>query len=271
EVVNQILPECQQMGIPLDEMCVLVQGKRQIKDLGNVLDEKDIPYYISKFEFKRSDTVNWLEKCASWVVSKTNESFNDLSDYWINLLKSHNYFISQERIIIERKKLYVLLESSYKYNNSLRKWLKYMISNLGLYDILKESTIYPDEIDNLKTLLSVTLEGRFNDYDIKRFSNLGKPVNQITISTRHSSKGLEFEVVVMLGMEKGTFPYFLNEGNSAKLNEERRVFFVCVSRAKRICYLLRSKRYKKKTKYGLKTFSLNPSPFWIELQQNIHT
>ncbi|EGQ2944746.1 ATP-dependent helicase [Staphylococcus pseudintermedius] len=267
-IVNQIIPECQEKGIPLDEVCILVQGKKQIKDLSSVLEKNDIPYYISRFEFKRSDTVNWLEKCASWVISKSNESFNGLFDYWINLLKRHDYFISPDKVILERKKLYSLLESSFKYNYSLYKWLQYVILNLELYDTLRGSAIYPDEVDNLKTLLKASHEGSFSDYNITKFSNLGKPVNQVTISTRHSSKGLEFESVVMLGMEKGTFPYYLNEENPEKLNEDRRVFFVCVSRAKRVCYLLRSKKYTRKTRFGLRTFFREPSMFWEEMYQN---
>src|SRR5690606_1548196 len=123
----------------------------------------------------------------------------------------------------------------------------------------------PDEVDNLKTLLKVSKEGSFKDYDITRFSNLGKPINQVTISTRHSSKGLEFEVVILLGMEKGNFPFYKNENNPEKLNEERRVFFVCISRAKRVCYLLRSRKYTRMTRNGLKTFYPKPSMFWEEL------
>lgn len=270
EVVKRIIPECQQEGIPLEEICVLVQGEKQIKALSSILDKRGIPFYISKFDFNRSDIVNWLEKCASWVTTNSNESFNNLFDYWIQVLTKNNQFISSERVIKERKRLYSLLENSAKYNQSLYEWLKYMISNLDLFNILNESDIYPDEVNNLKTLLNVSLNGDFQGYDITRFSNLGKPLNQVTISTRHSSKGLEFEVVIMLGLEKGTFPYYLNENNPEKLNEDRRVFFVCVSRAKRVCYLLRSKKYTRMTKYGLKTFYPKPSMFWEELYQNEH-
>lgn len=270
EVVNRIIPDCQREGIPFEEICILVQGERQIKALSRILDNESIPFYISKFDFNRSDIVNWLEKCASWVTSKTNESFNNLFDYWIQVLKKHNQFTSSERVIKERKRLYSLLENSANYNQSLYAWLKYLISNLDLYTILNESDIYPDEVDNLKTLLKVSLDGDFQDYDITRFSNLGKPLNQVTISTRHSSKGLEFEVVIMLSLEKGTFPYYLNENNPEKLNEDRRVFFVCVSRAKRVCYLLRSKKYTQVTRNGLRTFYPKPSMFWEELYQNEH-
>lgn len=269
-IINQIIPDCKRKGIPLDEVCILVQGEKQIKTLSDILDAVNIPFYISKFEFNRSDTVNWLEKCASWVTSITNESFTNLFDFWINLLQKHNQVISPERNILERKKLFSILVNSQHYAQSMFSWLKYIIENLDLYTILKDSYVYPDEFDNLITLQKVSEEGSFQDYDINRFSNIGKPINQVTLSTRHSSKGLEFEVVIILGMEKGTFPYYLNENDQIKLNEERRVFFVSVSRAKRVCYLLRSKKYTRMTRYGLKTFYPEPSMFWEELYQSDH-
>lgn len=268
KVVNHIIPECKKKGIPLDEICILVKSEKQIQELSTVFEKKAIPYYISRFEFKRSEMVNWLERCSAWVISKRNESFNDLFGYWINLLKRHGCFISPDKAILERKKLYSLLEKSFNYNYSLDEWLRYIILNLKVYDILKDSAIYPDEVDNLQTLLEVSRKGSFSGYGIAKFSNLGKPLNQVTISTRHSSKGLEFESVVMLEMEKGRFPYYLNEGDPEKLNEDRRVFFVCVSRAKRVCYFLRSKKYTRRTRNGLRTFFHEPSMFWDELYQN---
>lgn len=63
-------------------------------------------------------------------------------------------------------------------------------------------------------------------------------------------------MVILLGMEEGNFPYYLNVNNKEKLAEEHRVFFVCISRAKSICYLLRSKRI---TVYSKLSFSTSLS------------
>lgn len=103
------------------------------------------------------------------------------------------------------------------------------------------------------------------DYTLAQFSKIGKPVNQVTVTTRHSSKGLEFEVVIMLGMEEERFPsyYSINSSDPSELEEEHRVFFVCVSRAKRVCYLLRSRYFK--NQYGRK-FKKEPSRFWEMLE-----
>lgn len=82
-------------------------------------------------------------------------------------------------------------------------------------------------------------ESNYSNKNIEFFSKIGKPEKQLTITTRHSSKGLEFEVVIMLGMEEGKFPDFRST-TQRKIEEEERICFVCISRAKRACVLMRS-------------------------------
>ena len=52
-VVNTIIPNCQNQGIPLQEICVLVKDGNSIKNLSTVMKEKQIPHYFSKFEFAK--------------------------------------------------------------------------------------------------------------------------------------------------------------------------------------------------------------------------
>ena len=98
---------------------------------------------------------------------------------------------------------------------------------------------------------------------IKFLAQLGTPENQVVLSTRHSSKGLEFDVVIMLGMEKDSFPSYYDK-TERELDEARRLCFVAVSRARKKCILIRSQRLP--NKYG-KWFAKDPSPFWIALKE----
>ncbi|PRS35508.1 ATP-dependent helicase [Bacillus sp. NMCC4] len=269
DVVNSIIPECIEKGIPLEEVCILVQGGKEIKAIGNLLAKTNIPFYVSKFDFKRSDVVMWLESCAAWVINNENESFSKLFDFWASLYNRHIKVLTLTQLMQERKKVYKMLAESRSLTNNLEEWLNFVIEELKLNSVLERSKVYPNELDNLSLLFQAIKDQNQSNYDLEKFVNIGKPVNQVTVSTRHSSKGLEFEVVIMLGMEDGTFPYYLNVNDPKKLSEDRRVFFVCVSRAKRICYLLRSKKYTRMTWNGLRTFYPKPSIFWKELYQSV--
>ena len=94
-------------------------------------------------------------------------------------------------------------------------------------------------------------------------TRLGIPENQVILTTRHSSKGLEFDVVILTGMEKDSFPSYY-DNTPRKLEEARRLCFVSVSRARKACILIRSKNLQ--GKYG-RWFSKEPSPFWVALQE----
>jgi DNA helicase-2/ATP-dependent DNA helicase PcrA len=59
----------------------------------------------------------------------------------------------------------------------------------------------------------------------------------VTLMTLHNAKGLEFDVVFMVGMEDGVFPHYRSMGDAGQLEEERRLAYVGVTRARRRLYL----------------------------------
>jgi len=65
-----------------------------------------------------------------------------------------------------------------------------------------------------------------------------KTANAVTLMTLHSVKGLEFPVVFIAGMEQGLFPFSSSLDKPEKLEEERRLFYVGLTRAKERVYLM---------------------------------
>ena len=61
--------------------------------------------------------------------------------------------------------------------------------------------------------------------------------NRVTLMTLHSSKGLEFPLVCLVGMEQGLFPSYRSLDNPSSLEEERRLCYVGITRAKEKLYL----------------------------------
>lgn len=81
--------------------------------------------------------------------------------------------------------------------------------------------------------------------------------DKVTLMTVHAAKGLEFKAVFIVGMEEELFPSPFCTGSERELEEERRLFYVAITRAEERCYISYS---KSRFRNGKTNFS-NPSRF----------
>ncbi len=99
------------------------------------------------------------------------------------------------------------------------------------------------------------------------FDGIAEPrvnAERVSLMSLHAAKGLEFPVVFIVGCEDGLLPLKL-EGFSADPAEEKRLFYVGVTRAKEALYLLRAKRRRL---YGKARHS-EPSPFLAQISEDL--
>ena len=89
--------------------------------------------------------------------------------------------------------------------------------------------------------------------------------DKVALMTMHNSKGLEFPVVFVVGLEEGLSPHQNSMDSDKAIEEERRLFYVCLTRAKRMAYLSSAMQ---RLRFGDITFS-NPSRFIEEIPQRI--
>lgn len=76
--------------------------------------------------------------------------------------------------------------------------------------------------------------------------------DSVTLMTLHSAKGLEFNAVFLVGMEEGIFPGYKSIGEPQELEEERRLFYVGITRAKQYLHLTCA---KKRTIFGSTSYN----------------
>jgi DNA helicase-2/ATP-dependent DNA helicase PcrA len=103
--------------------------------------------------------------------------------------------------------------------------------------------------ENLKELVGVGAEfqARFPDAGLAEFleqvalvseqDEYDETAGSVSLMTMHNAKGLEFEVVFLVGMEDGVFPHYRSMTDTGELEEERRLAYVGITRAKRRLYL----------------------------------
>ena len=86
----------------------------------------------------------------------------------------------------------------------------------------------------------------------------------VTLMTVHSAKGLEFDNVFIIGLEEGIFPHTNSLMSHEEIEEERRLFYVAVTRAKKRLELVNAKR---RMLYGNENSNL-PSRFISEINKD---
>jgi DNA helicase II / ATP-dependent DNA helicase PcrA len=132
-------------------------------------------------------------------------------------------------------------------------------------------------LENLQELVNVTTEYDRSADDptlggflesvslVADVDSLGEGGQGVTLMTLHSAKGLEFPVVYMLGLEEGIFPHSRSLGQDSQIEEERRLCYVGMTRAREELHLLFAHR---RAIYGQPSFN-RPSRFLEDLPSEL--
>ena len=147
------------------------------------------------------------------------------------------------------------------------KLIEKVLETTGYIDELSKdkSEEAQDRIDNLKEFISIALEFEQNseEKDLQTFltgvaltseTSNDEENDKVSLMTIHTSKGLEFPVVFLIGMEEGLFPISraVRSMNESDIEEERRLCYVGITRSKETLYMTLT---QKRTLYG----KTNPS------------
>lgn len=148
----------------------------------------------------------------------------------------------------------ILKLQEFSLNNNLSDLIEEVLTITGIrmeYELNKslENEAKVENLNEFKTVALMFEESGI--YDLQTFlenialvSDRGQYNNdgdEVSIMTLHSAKGLEFNIVFLLGMEEGLFPHNRSFDSLSDLEEERRLCYVGITRAKEKLYLLNAR------------------------------
>lgn len=164
-------------------------------------------------------------------------------------------------------------------NLSLTEMVEEVLEKSGMKEELTKEKTLENEIrlENLEEFKSITknYEEEFGEISLDDFLNEISLVsdvtehtdgtNKVSLMTTHAVKGLEFDYVFIIGMEEGIFPHYnsIMEGTNDAIEEERRLCYVAITRAKKDLWIINC---KKRLLYG-QTQCNAPSRFIAEIDQ----
>jgi DNA helicase-2/ATP-dependent DNA helicase PcrA len=133
-----------------------------------------------------------------------------------------------------------------------------------------------NRVENIRELLTAAEESQERGEHLREFLDHAALVSDqdsydeqapITLMTLHTAKGLEFPIVFIMGLEDGLFPHSRSIGDANQLEEERRLFYVGMTRAEEKLYLS-SARFRRYFGNAEQQVS-EPSRFLTEIPQEL--
>ena len=281
-------------GYKNEDIAILYRTNAQSRAIEDVFLAKGIPYKVfgSYYFYNRKeikDLISYLrliynphdEISLRRVINTPKRGIGEIAIAAIEeRAKQQN--ISMFEALETRKELEFkeIIEDLIKRSESLSltELIDEVLERSGMKKELESSKALEDEIrlENLMEVKSITasFEERTGSANLGDFleevsliadiSNHTEDGDVVTLMTLHSAKGLEFPVVFLVGMEEGLFPHNMSlmENN---LEEERRLCYVGITRAKERLYLTNAKR---RMLYGKENMNI-PSRFISEIDEKL--
>lgn len=259
-------------GIPKSEIAVLYRTNAQSRTIEEALLRENIPYkVIGSFYFYNrkeiKDLICYLKLIHNTfddnsllrvinvpkrgIGEKTIQNITDKAN--AENICLYDAITSGKELIFKNKLEYIKKEAE---NCSLTDLIDLILNETGMREeLLKEKTIESEiRLENLEEFKSITknFEEKYGIISLDEFldeislvADVEEHKNDtdvVTLMTIHSAKGLEFDNVFIIGMEEGIFPHFNSFLDASQIEEERRLCYVAVTRAKKHLWIINAKR-----------------------------
>jgi DNA helicase-2/ATP-dependent DNA helicase PcrA len=218
------------------------------------IGEKSIKMFIELAAKNKTSLFDSLEKCRE--IKLRGKQQDSIENFHASIAKFSNLLETLD----PKELLRTLLEEF-----NIENYYKNNPAEQDRYNNIQELKASVDKFSdqtggNLKDFLQeISLFTDIDDWDDKE--------NSITLMTVHAAKGLEFSTVFVAGLEQGLFPLVRIDDGPVQMEEERRLFYVAVTRAMNQVYLLNAK-YRRR--FGaMNTTSFVQSDFLDEIDENV--
>ena len=179
----------------------------------------------------------------------------------------------------DKVRIFAQLIESFKAEDSAAHTIEQLLDRSGyLKSLMQEGTIEAQSrVENVRELVTAAVEYDERETEptlagflemitlVADIDTMDDKSDVVTLMTLHSAKGLEFPIVFMVGMEEGLLPHQRSFSSEAELEEERRLCYVGLTRAKEQVYLTCA---RERRQYGSTDYRM-PSRFIEEIPHEL--
>lgn len=257
-----IITQIQKLAAYLSDIAVLYRTNAQSRVIEEALLHEGIPYVLIggvRFYERREikDILAYLK-----LIINPHDMISTKRIVKIGKTRADHFFRFQKKASRHFTTI-ELLDEIVAATQYLELYDKKNEEDLMRLENIKElrsvASVFPDLTQFLENVALVEAE-----YMPDRPTN-GEKKEAVTLMTLHAAKGLEFPSVFMIGMEEGLFPHSRSLLDPADLEEERRLCYVGITRAKEHLFLTYARR---RLYFGLRT-SNAPSRFLSDIPETL--
>lgn len=265
-IVNEVL-SLTNYGCLYKDVAVLYRTNAQSRVLEEALLHSGIPYVLVggiRFYDRKEirDVLSFLRLLVNSRDSVSSRRVQKLGK------RRFEKFMQLKKELTDVDKLTTLdlLDSVLEKTNYLDIYEKENEENLARLENIKELRSVATEFPNIHDFLeNVSLVEAEQDEMGKLSKNGEHKKDAVILMTLHAAKGLEFPTVFIVGMEEGLFPHSRSLLELNQLEEERRLAYVGITRAKELLYL----SYASRRLYFGEKISNPPSRFIMDIPENL--
>lgn len=261
--INSLL----KLGFGLKDMAVLYRTNAQSRVLEEALLHSGIPYVLvggTRFYERKEvkDVLSFIRFLVNPKDSVARRRIEKLGKRRFEKAKE----LQKSMEGVKDSTTLDILDAVLEKTGYLDLYQKETEENLARLENIKElrsvGAQFPSVVEFLENVALV--EAEQNERGNLKTPTLEKK-EAATLMTLHAAKGLEFAVVFIVGMEEGLFPHSRSLWDGAQLEEERRLAYVGMTRAKKLLYL----SYASRRLYFGEKISNPPSRFIIDIPENL--
>lgn len=264
-VVHDIVPALVSAGIEPHEIAVLYKQKGELFDaLLSEIPSSAEEYLVEKdLRFPSSPIVRWIQRCASKALGDDEaDSLGELAAPYNGRLRAAGVF--EEPLLVRERLLDAVAPVDPQV--ALDDWIREFDGTLGLSALLEAEGTAPDDAASVNSLS----DARTPPIPLVDFARGVQIRGRVVLTTCHASKGRQFDVVILPGLQTSLFPFArwirgTYRSSPSQLAEDRRLFYVGLTRARLQVHLVYSPRFVNRWGYTVE----GASPFVNEVSERL--
>jgi len=214
-------------GTPLHEIAVICPGNYQCRQAAETLRKGGMPAIVRDEGYRHTAITSLAEASAAWAVLGRERSGYRLGD----LIARHRAALGASWTRARDAAFTDLLLRHAGATEKRAARFLHELLDIGISQALHRPAL-ADEIPEVTAMITAYATGAFRDATVLHLADRARKTERVEVTTMASSKGLEFDTVIILGADEGQVPFFSSLNNPEQMAEDRRKMYVSITRAR---------------------------------------